>query len=64
LSNKTGKTLLGARAYDFASFGNFFKSVKQLKPKIDEVTKNTQIMKDTEEVMRLKKAGLFLKVKD
>jgi hypothetical protein len=50
--------------YDFASFEDFFKSVRQLKPKIDEITRNTQIMKDTEEVMRLKKAGLFFKVKD
>jgi hypothetical protein len=50
--------------YDFASFEDFIKSIRQLKPKIDEITRNTQIMKDTEEVMRLKKAGLFFKVKD
>jgi len=50
--------------YDFASFEDFFKSVKQLKPKIKEITKITQVMKDTEEVTRLKKAGLFLRVKE
>ena len=50
--------------YDFTSFQNFFNSVKEIKRKIDEVTNKTRVVKDADDVMRLKKAGLLIKVKD
>jgi hypothetical protein len=50
--------------YDFDSFQNFFNSVKQIKLKIKEIKGKPPNINDSEEVIRLKKAGLFLRFRD
>jgi hypothetical protein len=48
--------------YDFNSFRNFFNSVKQVKVEMEQIKGIPRNLNDSEEVIRLKKAGLFLRV--
>lgn len=50
---------VGNLIYSIESFQSFFKSVKQIQPMIDEISKKTLRLKEPEEITKLKESGLI-----